>query len=187
MVILDELSIKNGHKKKIKAGETSELEDTLTWLRHNTAMTLAALSSASLLDKDTYDEASAISQTELDEMVARTKFGAVSLNHIMRSSHKIAAATSTASVSAVQMQSMGSFKMQEIITPGSSSSTVPGIRPRAWVYKSTSDVNYSKLAGFVSRHLRTMDTERLKCVVLRAGMDLSTWIISIRINPDKST
>ena len=34
------------------------------------------------------------------------------------------------------------------------------------VYKHTYDVDYSKLARFVTQHLMTLDTERLKCVVL---------------------
>ena len=50
---MDELSINKDDMEKMKAGETSELEETLTQLRDNTAMTLAALSSTSLLDRAT--------------------------------------------------------------------------------------------------------------------------------------
>ena len=46
----------------------------------DTAMTPAALSFSSLLDRVTCD---AVSETELDEMIARTGFKAVSLKHMM--------------------------------------------------------------------------------------------------------
>ena len=155
VVILDELLLSVNDQKKIDAGQTSELEDTLTWLADNTAMTLAALSSTSLLDNrdDTY-----VSQTELDEMIVRTGFEAVSLKHIMRSSQNIAAATSQERVN--KMRPDHRFKIHE------SSSTVPGARPRAKVYKYTPDVDHNKLPGFVTQHLRTVDTDHLKCVVL---------------------
>ena len=42
------------------------------------------------------------------------------------------------------------------------------------VYKYTYSVDHSKLARFVAQHLRTVDTERLKCVVL------TDWQISPR-------
>ncbi len=125
-------------------------------------MTLAALSSNSLLDRGTDD--SAVSQTELDEMIKRTGFEAARLINIMRSSKNIAAATSPASYNATQTDR--AYKIQEKISPGSSS-TVPGTRPKAWVYKDTDDdTDHTKLAGFVTQYLRTVDTERLKCVVL---------------------
>ena len=85
----------------------------------DTAMTPAALSFSSLLDRVTCD---AVSETELDEMIARTGFKAVTLKHIIRSSYKIAAATSLDSVN--QAQSSG-VNIQQSISPGSSS-TVPG-------------------------------------------------------------
>ena len=55
VLVIDELCISANDKKKLKSGETSasELEETLAWLANNTAMTLAALSSTSLLDRDT--------------------------------------------------------------------------------------------------------------------------------------
>ena len=163
---MDELSLNEDDKEKMNAGKTSELEETLAWLRHNTAMTLVALSSTSVLDRDTTDEN--VSQTLLDEMIARTGFTVVNLNHIMRSSQNIATAASPASFNAAHTYSS---KIKETISPGSSS-TVPGTRPRAWVYKSTREVDYTKLEGFVTKHLRTLDTERLKCVVL-ADWDIS--------------
>ena len=158
---MDELSIDKDNKKKI-AGEASDLEETLTWLADNTVMTLAALSSTSLLDRHSGFGTMVVSQTALREMIARTVFKSINLNHIMRSSQNIAAATSPASVSETRTRT---FPIQETISPGSSS-TVPGTRPRAWVYKYTEDVDYGKLGGFVTRHLRTMDTEHIKCVVL---------------------
>ena len=91
VVIIDELSISDDEKKKMKAGQTTETEETLTWLADNTAMTLAALSSTSLLDRATYD---AVSETKLDKMITRSRFEAVSLKNIMRSSKNIASATS---------------------------------------------------------------------------------------------
>ena len=161
---MDELSIHDSDWEKMKDGETSELEETLTWLRHNTAMTLAALSSTSLLDRNTNKKV--VSQSVLDKMIARTGFMAVSLQHIMRSSQNIAAATSPASYNAAQSdRSNASYKIKVTISPGSSS-TVIGTRPRAWVYKWTGNVDYTKLAGFVTQYLRTVDTQHLKCVVL---------------------
>ena len=185
VVILDELSIsdddleKIGHGQtteieesisdddleKIGHGQTSETEETLAWLADNTAMTLAALSSSSLLDRVTAADVSAVSETELDEMITRTGFEAVTLKHIMRSSQNIASATSLDSVNQAQTV----LVIKPLIAPGGSS-TVPGARPRAMVYKYTDDVDYSKLARFVTQHLRTVDTERLKCVVLTAEM-----------------
>ena len=158
---------------KLQAGQTSELEETLAWLADNTAMTLAAVSSTSLLDRGT-----GVTQTVLNEMVTRTGFEAVRLQHIMRSSQNIAEAISPASFIKANV-----VKIQESIPPGSSS-TVPGARPRAMVYKNTRDVDYIKLAGFVTQHLRTMDTERLKCVVLTdwniSPRKLSTWLMRQR-------
>ena len=155
----------------MKADKTCELDKTLTWLADNTAMTLAALSSTSLLDRDT----AAVSQTALDEMIARTRFEAVTLENIMRSSKNIAAATSLDSVN--QAQSSIISKIQPSISPGSSS-TVPGARPRAMVYKYPGEI--SKLAGFVTQHLRTVDTERLKCVVL-TGERISPRKLSVEL------
>ena len=161
VVILDELSINYDEVWKMKSGETSELEEILTWLRQNTAMTLAALSSTFLLDRVTSGATAALFQSELDEMITRTGFEAVCLKQVMRSSQNIAAATSPASVSKARKLQ----EIQETISPGVSS-TVPGTRPRAMVYKYTPGVDYKKLAGFVTQHLRTIDTEFLKCIVL---------------------
>ena len=127
----------------------------------DTAMTPAALSFSSLLDRVTCD---AVSETELDEMITRTGFEAVTLKHIMRSSQNIASATSPDSFNH-QAHPGSSVRIHPSISPGSSS-TVPGARPRAMVYKYTPDVDHSKLARFVTQHLMTLDTERLKCVVL---------------------
>merc|ERR1711860_374829 len=69
--------------------------------------------------------------------------------------------------------------IQESISPGSSS-TVPGTQPRAWVYKYTRDTDYTKLAGFVTQHLRTLDTKSLKCVVL-TGPEISAHKLSAEI------
>jgi len=126
VVIIDELSINNDDLKKMKAGETSELEETLAWLADNTAMTLAALSSTFLLDRITAGaNDDDVSQTKLDEMIARTGFvESVQLEFIMRSSQNIAAATSPASFNQTQP---GSVKIQETISRGSSSSTVPAL------------------------------------------------------------
>ena len=160
VVILDELSIKDDDIWRMKAGQTSELEETMAWLADNTAMTLAALSSSYLLDK-ALAGAAAVSETELDEMIRRTGFEAVTLAHIMRSSQNIASATSLDSVNQARPNSV----IKPLIA-GGSSSTVPGARPRAMLYTSTPGVDHSKLARFVTQHLRTLDTERLKCVVL---------------------
>lgn len=159
-MIIDELSVNNDDKKKMAAGETGEFEETLAWLRRNTAMTLAALSSTSVLDKHSPIDR-AVTQKVFYEMVARTGFKTVSLKHIMRSSQNIATATSTASISAAWTVS----QIKDTIKPGYSS-TVPGTRPKAMVYKHSNKVDYKKLAGFVMQHLRTLDTEHLKCVLL---------------------
>ena len=76
VIIMDELSINDYDVKKMKPCETSELEETLTWLADNTTMTLAALSLTSLLDRRT--GAGAICQTVLDEIIV-TGFMTVSL------------------------------------------------------------------------------------------------------------
>ena len=175
VVIIDELSINDVDAKNIEAGKTSKLERTLAWLADNSAMTLAALSSSSLLDRDT--DGDVVSETQLDEMIARSGFMAISLKHIMRSSRNIATATSPARVN----EAYTLVKIQKTISPGSSS-TVPGTRPMAWVYKDTRNyTDHTKLAGFVSQHLRTMDTERLKCVVL-AGQEISARMLYSKIN-----
>ena len=178
VVIIDELSINEDNRSRIMSGVTSELEETLAWLADNTAMTLAALSSTSLLDTDT----AAVSQTALDAMIARTGFvKSIRLEFIMRSSQKIAAATSPASVN-LAYDADSNYRIQEKISPGSSS-TVPGTRPRALVYEDTPDspdVNYTKLAGFVTQHLRTVDIEQIKCVVL-TGLGISARMLSTEI------
>merc|ERR1719350_2669833 len=81
----------------------------------------------------------------------------------MRSSKNIAAATSTASVNQAQVADF--YKIQQSIPPGFSS-TVPGARPRAMLFKRTPDVDHSKLARFVKQLLSSVDTEHIKCVVL---------------------
>ena len=166
-MVIDELGIFADDMNRIEDGKTSEVEETLAWLADNTAMTLAALSSTSLLDK-VRDEA-AVSQTKLDMMIARTRFKTMRLNHIMRSCHNIAAATLTDSVN--ETQTYGPI-IQEAMSPGSSSSTVPGTRPKALLYKWTGDVHqtfikvdHRPLAGFVLQHLRTLPTG-FKVVVL---------------------
>ena len=179
VVIIDELSINEDNRSRIMSGVTSELEETLAWLADNTAMTLAALSSTSLLDRHTDAVSETVSDKELDEMIKRTGFiESVQLKFIMRSSQNIAAATSPASVN--QALYTGRYMIQETISSGASS-TVPGTRPRAWVYKYTADVDYTKLAGFVTQHLRTVDTERLKCVVL-TGWDISARMLCSKMN-----
>ena len=82
VVIIDELSITKADMRKMEADKTSELEETLTWLECNTAMTLAALSTTSLLDKDANSEG--LSQIALNKMVMRTGFVAVreALKHL---------------------------------------------------------------------------------------------------------
>ena len=159
LVIIDELSISDDDINKMKDDQTTETEETLTWLAENTAMTLAALSSSSLLDRVT---SAAVSQIKFDEMITRTGFEAVNLKQIMRSSKNIASATSPDSVNQTWPSSI---KIRPLVSPGGSS-TVPGARPRAMVYKYTSGVDYIKLPGFVTQYLMTVDTERLKCVVL---------------------
>ena len=97
--------------EKMKAGETTELEETLAWLADNTAMTLAALSSTSLLDRRSRN---AVPQTMLDEMITGTGFVRFNLSNIMRSSQNIAAATSPASFN--ELDTLG-YKIPEIISP----------------------------------------------------------------------
>ena len=55
--------------------------------------------------------------------------------------------------------------IQKTINPGSSS-TVPGARPRALVYKHTNNVNYEKLADFVRTHLSSLASDNIKIAVL---------------------
>ena len=150
MLIIDELGLSDNDMKRMKAGQTTELEETLAWLSANTAMTLAALSSSSLLDR--VSGYGAVSQTAFNEMITRTGFNAVRLSNIMRSSQNIAAAISTVNVILTQDNF---FKIKETISPGSSS-TVPGTRPNAMVYNYIVFVDHSKLAGLVSQHLSTL-------------------------------
>ena len=173
VVIIDELSLSDGDHKKINAGQTSEVEETLTWLAENTAMTLAALSSTSLLDRFTNSPGSwSWSESEFNKMITRTGFNAVGLSNIMRSSQNIAAATSTANVSETLVTQFN-LKIKETISPGSSS-TVPGNRPKAMLYKDTGYLNHSKLAEYVSKHLSTLPPSRIKVAVL------CLWEISAR-------
>ena len=158
MLVVDELSISDDDKKKIERGETSEIEETLTWLADITAMTLAALSSTALLDDI---RESALSQTGLDEMIKRTGYKAVTLPNIMRSCANIAKAASPESINKIVTNS--SVKIKETITAGSSS-TVPGRRPLAMVYRDTGN-DYTKQAKFVSQHLKTLPTD-IKVAVL---------------------
>ena len=144
----------------MKTGKTSELEETLAWLADNTAMTLAALSSTSLLDRRVANDGTDKSKTELEKMMKRTEYEAVNLKHIMRSSSKIAEAANPTSV-----EKMAGNTIHETIDPGSSS-TVPGSRPRALVYKHTDNVDYDKLANFVRKHLITLTSANIKIAVL---------------------
>ena len=137
VLVIDELNISDDDKKKIERGETSEIEETLTWLADNTAMTLAALSSTAILDNDVSEFA--LSQTGLDEMIKRTGYKAVTLPNIMRSSANIAKATSPESYNKITSDT--SYKIQETITAGSSS-TVPGRRPLAMLYRWIDDDDY---------------------------------------------
>lgn len=140
VVIIDELSISEDDKHKLTNYKmwptpTSELEETLAWLSDNTAMTLASVSSTSLLDREKPDADAAVPQPELDQMITRTGFEAVRLQHIMRSTQNIAAATSLSSVN--QAQSAKQILKYPISPGGSSSShaTVPGARPKAFFYQ----------------------------------------------------
>ena len=163
VLVIDELSIPCGDMQKIEDGE---IKATLTWLAQNTAMTLASLSSTSILDRNSR-EVAGVSQTVLDELTMETKFEAVNLNHIMRSSQNIAEATSPESVNLTRPDS---YQIKTAISPGSSS-TVSGTRPKAMIYKfsklykTPEDVDYSKLSEFVSKHLATLPPS-IKVVVI---------------------
>ena len=99
-------------------------------------------------------------------MIRKTEYKKVNLKHIMRSSSKIAEAANPKSLEK-------NFRnlIQERIEPGSSS-TVPGTRPRALVYKYTDNyknyetVNYEKLATFLRTYLRTQISAHIKITVL---------------------
>ena len=54
MVVIDELSISDDEMEEIQnnGGENTEIKRILDWLSVNTEMTLAALSSSSLLDRE---------------------------------------------------------------------------------------------------------------------------------------
>ena len=187
MLIIDELDLSCNDRVNTWYGRTSELETTLTWLAKNTAMTLASLGSASLLDRNTDGRHASQMEFEheitwfntlhsahLDQMILRSGFRAVSLSNIMRSSQNIAAATAPGSVNKTFKTG---FKIEELlIDPGSSSSTVPGTRPRAILYKDTPDVDHNKLAGFVFQHLRTLPPG-IKVAVL-CDLEISCRLIS---------
>ena len=160
---MDELSISCDDMQKIEDGE---IKATLTWLAQNTAMTLASLSSTSILDRNSR-EVAGVSQSALDVLTKETRFEAVNLNHIMRSSQNIAEATSPGSVNLTRPDS---YQIKSTISPGTSS-TVPGTRPKAMIYKfsklykTPTGVDYIKLSEFVSKHLATLPPS-LKVVVL---------------------
>ena len=99
--------------ERMTTGKTTELEETLAWLADNTAMTLAVLSSSSLLDSNA--DKTAVSQTMLDEMIMRTGFKRVNLSNIMRSSQKIAAAASPASVDEMDTWNHAKIQLQACI------------------------------------------------------------------------
>ena len=107
----------------------------------------------------------------------RTKYEAVNLKHIMRSSSKIAEAANPKSV---EKMVTNVNNIQTIIKPGSSS-TVPGSRPRALVYKHTDNVEYDKLADFVRKHLSTLASANIKIVVLCDG-GISARKLSDKVN-----
>ena len=67
---------------------------------------------------------------------------------------------------------MNGGKIEELVASGSSS-TVPGTRPKAMIYKYTScSVDYSKLAQYAYEYMKSLYTAEIKIAVL-CGPDLS--------------
>ena len=99
MVVIDELSISDGDMEEIQnnGGENSEIKKILEWLSVNTKMTLAALSSSSLLDRREKRNKDNKDNKEID-FEWLPGFQTVNLKNIMRSSQKIAEATSVESL-----------------------------------------------------------------------------------------
>ena len=161
MVVIDELSITSDDMEEIQnnGGENTEIKRILEWLSVNTKMTLAALSSSSLLDRNW-----TVGRNK-DKMNFKwlRRFQTMELKNIMRTSQNIAQATSVKSLNNIQ-----GYKIVRSIKPGTSS-TVPGARPRLMIYKDTVlyDINkYNKLADYVSQHLNTLPTGEMTVAVL---------------------
>ena len=140
MVVIDELSISVGDMDKIQnnGGENSEIKKILEWLSVNTKMTLAALSSSSLLDiiddeddEDDEDDDDAYEDKKEIDFKWLPGFQTVELKNIMRTSQNIAEATSLES-----FENVCEYKIVRSIKPGTSS-TVPGKRPRIMIYSRT--------------------------------------------------
>ena len=171
MVVIDELSISDGDMEEIQnnGGETSEIKRILDWLSVNTKMTLAALSSSSLLDREEERNKDNKDNKEID-FEWLPGFQTVNLKNIMRTSQNIAEATSVESCYYTWKDSNNQFiwSIEPRIDPGTSS-TVPGKRPRLMIYSRTvlSDIKkYNKLADYVSQHLKTLPTEKMTVAVL---------------------
>lgn len=136
-MVIDELSITSDDMEEIQnnGGENTEIKRILEWLSVNTKMTLAALSSSSLLDRNW-----TVGRNK-DKMNFKwlRRFQTMELKNIMRTSQNIAQATSVKSLNNIQ-----GYKIVRSIKPGTSS-TVPGARPRLMIYKDTVlyDINNS--------------------------------------------
>ena len=63
-----------------------------------------------------------------------------------------------------ETRAVDNYQIQSAISPGCSS-TVPGTRPKAMIYKFC-DLDHNKLARFVSQHLKTLPTSGIKVAVL---------------------
>ena len=91
-------------------------------------------------------------------------FQTVELKNIMRTSQNIAQATSVESFNIMQ-----GYNIVGRIDSGTSS-TVPGARPRMMIYSHTvhDDIKemYNKLADYVSQHLKTLPTDKMRVAVL---------------------
>ena len=122
MLIIDELGFTREDIVKMSKGKISELEETLTWIRSNTSMSIIALSSSSLLDGKYYDHP--LLKFDINIKAEKWGYHCVTLSNVMRSSQNIARATN---VEAVMSLSMTAGKIEKLVASGSSS-TVPGTR-----------------------------------------------------------
>ena len=161
MLIIDELAFTREDIVKMSKGKTSELEETLTWIRSNTSLSIVALSSSSLLDGKYYDHP--LSKFDLSNKAEKWGYHCLTLSNVMRSSQNIARATN---IEAVMSLSMTGGKIEELVTSGSSS-TVPGTRPKAMIYKYTSgSVDYRKLLQYTYTEARNDSIFVVFCIII---------------------
>ena len=138
-------------KKKINAGEESELERTMKRMKDSCCMAWLVLSTSSLLDEKLDDF---VPQDKLESLVRRSGYKPVTLQNIMRNSANISTATTPENV-----KSYSNANISKSISAGSCS-TVTGTRPTFYLYKYSDDVNYGDIKKCVKHYLEQNTSEQ---------------------------